>query len=315
MQQSNFLNKNNSYVFKFFASLMIMLHHCFNLPFIIAPMWVGIFFFYFGYGLFLHPFDKQNVINILKKKCVSILLPLFAIEIIYTLIFYFLYKNSFVLSEFILNILCIKLLNGPLWYLLETFLIYILYFLAVRLGINSNRIYWYSLFLIFILASVFLDIGTWWYLSTIGFILGMEVSRNNNILRFFCEKKMGIFVVSLLFIVFYIIDCCTGYGLISFSFIKNTYLKTFFDFCLTPFLILFCLIIFKRIKIKRNFKILGTASVFVYLFHSLLILIFGFIENKFILSLIVIVVTISISILIARILTRSTQNVQEKVKF
>ena len=144
-------------------------------------LFVGVFFFYSGYGLAFSVCNKKNYLgSFIHKKIVNIYIPFVIAQLLYFLMAYLLGIESFS-WKCILSLFGFGLINPVLWYVIEIILLYIMFFISEKLKLYSD-LYYIVLISIFVLLLVILDIkyniGTKCYISTfefsIGFIVGNE---------------------------------------------------------------------------------------------------------------------------------------------
>lgn len=174
------------------AALGVMLGHLtYMLPWYIhrlfpGELFVGLFFFFSGYGLYVSLTKKDYLSGFLKKKIVKIYLPFLLAESVYTILILST-KQEFTLSSFILGSMGIRLYNKVLWYVVELLLINLLFFFiskyATRLPKRRIIVTWIILYVVFILMGVALDIDTCWYLSTSAFLIGVVAALDKAVFK------------------------------------------------------------------------------------------------------------------------------------
>lgn len=87
---NGFCNQHNARCMKGVAAICIMLSHLISSPkpltiLFYGPLWVGVFFFYSGYGLYTKVNEPDYLNGFLLKKAKKIYLPFLLAESAYTL--------------------------------------------------------------------------------------------------------------------------------------------------------------------------------------------------------------------------------------
>lgn len=194
-----------------FAAVAIILHHLTQelaeksgpLEFLseCGVLFVGIFFFFSGYGLYTSLKNKENYLKtFLKKRFVTILIPFYVCILVFTMgvcacgakikgkqIFY-------VLSGW-------SLINTHMWYIVEIAILYLVFYILYRL--IKNRTIATILMTVFVLAMMggslwlchgsdfackYWFMGEWWYNASFLFIVGILVSKHADLLRKIARK-------------------------------------------------------------------------------------------------------------------------------
>ena len=141
MNSQKFLHKEVSVAIKGIAALGIMLGHYVtaDMSWILhrifsGELWVGIFFFFSGYGLYKSKLCKKNYLDgFVKNKIVSIYLPFFLAESFFTLCV-LLVEKQFSIYSFIVGSLGLHLYNGVLWYVIELILINAIFLILCKIA-------------------------------------------------------------------------------------------------------------------------------------------------------------------------------------
>lgn len=270
-----FLEKDISKWWKGIAACFIMIGHilpentpmCFSY-FFTGSIWVGLFFFYSGYGMQV-ALDKndQYLKGFIKKKFKRIYLPFFIAESLYYFIVNIAIKCDHIsFQDFICSIIGIRLANSVLWYVIELLIIDILFWCINILKLDKKI--WIACYIVFVLAALKFDIGVWWYISTSCFVLGVYYK---NVIRFFesiIKNRRGKYLSLFSFFLLYSILKFIPY----FEFqipISKSYLIVGITCVVVPLFVLVCIIISEKISILKNKAFLGQISYEIYLYHLL----------------------------------------------
>lgn len=266
-----FLSKKVATSWKGIAACFIMVGHL--LPsstpswiqfFFMGNLWVGLFFFYSGYGLQLSINTKKDYLHgFLKKKIFDIYLPFVFAELVY-----YLAGGGYKENHYILDILLyatgLKLSNSVLWYVVEILIIYCLFVFIYRVFKKNSIVIWYIMYILFVCISVYFDFGTWWYISTFCFLIGLQF---NHILNKLKNRRTQI-AISILFIVLYTLNKSIPLLNISLLPIPATYIQTFLDMVLAPLFVVVCMDFSQRINVCNTITLfLGNISYEIYLYH------------------------------------------------
>ncbi|MBO4496506.1 MAG: acyltransferase [Clostridiales bacterium] len=194
-----------------FAAVAIILHHLsqdllekagpFQFLSECGVLFVGIFFFFSGYGLYTSLKTKKDYLKgFLKKRLVTILIPFYMCIAVFTIAScicgtkYSILKLVYTLSGW-------SLINGHMWYIVEIAILYLAFFIIFKL--IKNRTAATIVMTIFVLlmmgGSLYLChgedfscsywfMGEWWYNSSLLFIVGMIVSKHQDGLRKIARK-------------------------------------------------------------------------------------------------------------------------------
>ncbi|MBQ0035764.1 MAG: acyltransferase [Firmicutes bacterium] len=299
--QENPLSLEKSREIQGFAALAIIIHHLaqetalnagvLNIFSEFGVLFVGIFFFFSGYGLYTSLKTKENYLKGFPKKRLSaVLVPLYVCILIYVLSAC-IKGQSFSLKDLLVTLSGWILINTHMWYIIEITVLYIAFFIIYSL-IKNRKIATITMTVFVIALSIFSLLlghgadmsskywfmGEWWYNTTLAFVLGIIVSQNIDKLRTFVHKYYKILLplfISLT-VIFYFL---TNYAINTYSYWNEAprhpgYLEKFI--CLSAQLpwVLFFVITLILIMLKVNFsnkilKFLGSISLELYLVHNL----------------------------------------------
>jgi len=285
-----------------FSAVAIILHHLsqdllkdagpFEFLSGCGVLFVGIFFFFSGYGLYTSLKTKTDYLKgFLKKRLITILIPFYMCIAVFTIascICGVKYKPLELLSV----LSGWSLINTHMWYIVEIAILYLAFFIIYKL--IKNRTAATTIMSIFVLAmmggSLYLChgkdfscsywfMGEWWYNASLLFIIGIIVSKHQDALRKIARK--GYVVLLPLFAIL------TGvFGKVTSRFLeKYSYWSEipgkdprYLDKlrCLSvqvPFIlcfVFFVLLVMMKVRFGNPvLKFLGAISLELYLIHNL----------------------------------------------
>lgn len=208
-----------------FCAVGIMLHHMSQtiyfdgedpgvLSFMvdIGVCFVGMFFFFSGYGLYSSLRDKPDYLKgFLRNRLSAILVPFYICNFVFILGSY-LAGYRFAQGELLPYLTGIILMNSQMWYIVEIFILYLLFFLVFRLIKNRNAASMaYGVCLMILVAfSLWLGHdtttptqglwfhGEWWYNTTLMIWVGILFARWEKQILAVIRKFYGIFLVIFL---------------------------------------------------------------------------------------------------------------------
>ena len=258
----------------------------------LGVLFVGIFFFFSGYGLYTSLKTKENYLKgFLKKRLVTILIPF------YMCILVFVAAACICGEKFTpLQLLGVlsgwALINGHMWYIVEIAILYLVFFLIFRL--IKNRTAATVVMGIFVLAMMAGSLmlchgadmtasgwfqGEWWYNSSFLFVIGIIFSKHSESIRKIARKAYY-----LLLVVFAGLTAVLG--------LQTTYMLRKYSYwseipgqdpkyldkirCLSvqlPWIFVFvCFVLLLMMKVRFGnpvLKFLGSISLELYLIHNL----------------------------------------------
>ncbi|MBR3465357.1 MAG: acyltransferase [Clostridiales bacterium] len=258
----------------------------------LGVLFVGIFFFFSGYGLYTSLKTKDNYLKgFLKKRFVTILVPFYVCNLIFVAAScicgekYKPLQLLYVLSGW-------SLINMHMWYIVEIAILYIVFFLIYRL--IKNRTAATVVMSVFVLAMMTGSLmlchgedmscsywfqGEWWYNASFLFVIGIIFSKHAEGLRKIARK--GYYLLLLVFAALTaVLGLQTNYLLVKYSYWSEIpgqdpkYLDKFH--CLAfqlPWIFCFvCLLLLIMMKVRFGnpvLKFLGSISLELYLIHNL----------------------------------------------
>lgn len=254
-------------------------------------LFVGVFFFFSGYGLFTSLKSKNNYLKgFLKKRLVTILIPFYVCILVFVT-FACINGQKFGLKDALATISGWILINSHMWYIVEIAVLYLVFFAVYKL--IKNRAVATTVMGLFVVAltigslllghgadmsSKFWFMGEWWYNTTLVFVLGIIVSQNSDKLRVFARRfyKLLLPVFAVLTVVF---GFLTKYALNKWSYwyeypgypgYKEKFLCLSFQLPWVLFFVVTLLLIMMKVKFGNPvLKFLGSISLELYLIHNL----------------------------------------------
>ena len=296
------LSLDKSKAIQGFAAVAIIVHHlsqelaeqagaigCFQE---LGVLFVGIFFFFSGYGLYTSLKTKENYLKgFLKKRLVTILVPFYMCILVFT-VASCICGTKYKPLQLLYTLSGWSLINTHMWYIVEIAILYLAFFLIFRLIKNRTAAtIVMSLFVIAMMAGSLLlahgkDMscsfwfqGEWWYNSSFLFVIGIIFSKHSDGLRRIARKGYVILLP-----VFAVLTIVLGkqdlYMLRKYSYWSEipgqdpAYLDKIR--CLSvqlPWIIIFvCFILLLMMKFSFGnpvLKFLGSISLELYLIHNL----------------------------------------------
>lgn len=216
------------------AALMIVLHHLVQTVTEYGDVYKGpitewnsfgvlftsVFFFFSGFGLYSGYKKKEGYLNhFLRKHLPKLLIPFAVTNLIYLLVL----APGRVTSalDVFTSFFGLTLINTNAWFLVELIILYIAFNVCFSYAKNEDRAFVYLTIFTVIMTAVSLltghdnssvnghwFMGEWWYNTTLIFILGMAVAKNEDKLRDFMIRgyKVLLPVVTLLLVAAYILE-------------------------------------------------------------------------------------------------------------
>mgnify|MGYP004593388615 CR=1 FL=1 len=327
------MNKETSIAIKGFMAILIMVNHllmylfgnCEYVKYLVnlSSIAVGIFFFYSGYGLYTQvKEDKQYLKNFVINK---VLLKLYVPFVIVNLFFYIIFKLNNVAQIGIEQILTMGFVIGKNWFVIEIMIYYCIFWVIFKI-FNTKKAYKISI-LCYLTSIVFMialdykyNIGTWWYISSIGFIIGMMFSENKEkILSKIDKQNKKFFLInSFVIIILYILACNAMEisKIINIEKIAN-YITVLTSMLIIPSSLLFFVQILSKIKMKNKINLyMGKISYEIYNVHLLFKIYFINIvgQQDFSMRLVVFFVIILETIITSIIINKIAKSLYKKFK-
>jgi len=296
------LSLDNSKAIQGFAAVAIIVHHLsqelaqeagvIGIFEGLGVLFVGIFFFFSGYGLYTSLKTKENYLKgFLKKRYVTILIP-FYICILVFVVAACICGIKFTPLQLLAVLSGWSLINQHMWYIVEIAILYIVFYIVYKLIKNRTAatIVMGVFVLVMMAGSLMLchgkDMscsywfqGEWWYNASILFVVGIIVSKHSDLLRKIARKGYIIWL-PIFGALTYLFGRQTAYMLKKYSYWSEipgenpAYMDKLR--CLSvqvPFILFFVLFVL-LVMMKFRFgnpvlKFLGTVSLELYLIHNL----------------------------------------------
>lgn len=213
-----------------FCAVGIMLHHMSQTIYFanedpgillfmvdIGVCFVGMFFFFSGYGLYSSLRDKPDYLKgFMRKRLPAILVPFYMCNFVFILGSY-LWGYEFKKGELLPYLTGGILMNSQMWYIVEIFILYLLFYLVFRLVGNRNAACALYVLLTAVLIGFSLWLGhdtttptqglwfhgEWWYNTTLLLPAGILFARwEKPILGFVRKFYPMVLIVSALLTAF-----------------------------------------------------------------------------------------------------------------
>lgn len=258
----------------------------------LGVLFVGIFFFFSGYGLYTSLKTKENYLKgFLGKRLVAVLIPFYVCNTVFVInscltgASYKPLQLLYVLSGW-------SLLNDHMWYVIEIVILYIAFFIFYRFIKNRTvATVAMSVFVLVMMAGSLMlchgsdfscsywFMGEWWYNSSFLFIIGIIFSRHIEGLRKIA-RKIYFILLPVFAALTVLLGLQTRYALKTWSYWSEipgedpAYLDKIRCLAIQlPWIIVFvCFVLLLMMKLKFGnpvLKFLGTISLELYLIHNL----------------------------------------------
>lgn len=313
--QEDFLSLSTSKSLLGVFAVLIVLHHLAqlmgNLQMDPGPLayleyvgvcFVGMFFFFSGYGLMYSKNNRDDYFDgFLRKRLSSILVPFYFCILIFVA-FSLLMQMPMQPMEIVAYLSGWWLLNTQMWYVVEIAFLYVAFYVIFRLVKNETAGLWVmGLFItVMVVASILIGHGPecesdkwlqgeWWFNTTYMFLIGMIVAKHEEKVIAFAKKYYPVLlVVSVL--------AAIGFAFPAVSRVQSgTYyceydpsftmamvfgiklLTLVFQFSMTFFAIAAILLVMMKIKCGNVVTVfLGKVALELYLIHNLYLIMFGY---------------------------------------
>ena len=294
-------------------------------------LFVGVFFFWSGYGLFKSFKSKQKYLSgFISKRVVPVLVPYVIVCFLFTLERIFVFKEKMPLWFKITNFTGITIGYYFGWYIQAIVVFYLVFYFAFKYSRYDFDaiLYVFAGVLLWVVAGLIIDHndyfmrGQWWYNSTMLFPFGVLFAKNESKIIEFLKKRFKILVPSsiiLFFLSFFFsrfMESIGGYygEMMGFPFSKKILYRVL---TLTPpllaavmftlFLILICM---KAEFHNKVLDFLGSHTLEIYLTHAFFLEFFAisynykrdsiFYARPWLLLLVTIILTIPTAVLLKK---------------
>lgn len=201
-----------------FAAIGIIIHHITQaleedagilMPFAeFGVLFVGIFFFFSGYGLYTSLKTKPYYLKgFLKKRLSTILVPFYTCNLVFVLAIC-ICGVKLEPMEALAVISGWSLINSHMWYIIEIAILYLAFFAIYRLIKNRTAAtVVMSIFVVLMMAGSLMlchgedyscsywFMGEWWYNSSFLFVIGILVSKHIDELRKIARKAYVLMLI------------------------------------------------------------------------------------------------------------------------
>lgn len=263
----NLLTPDDSAIVRGIAAIFVVFSHfltlqgkqVYNLGPAILFRWTGglgvcIFFFISGYGLWTKYQDNIITCHFLWKRFKNIIPTVLVLRFIFAFLLKTYQKGYKYFLLYTLNI------EAPLWFITEIIIIYILYYIAAKVGKKHRIFLMTGLLILMSIIFYLLDMDERWYNANLVFTAGMLFAKYRVNFLIFYQKH---YWIKLGLNVFLFIICSVGFSLfkgrllaISLKLIAGS----LFSICLVAVLM----------KIQVNSRLLlfiGKYSLQIYVIH------------------------------------------------
>ena len=257
---------------------------------------VGMFFFFSGFGLYESLQKKEGYMKgFLKKRLPSVLIPSYIAILVFVLVELLQngLKNK---KQFPAWLTGWKLINPQMWYIVEIVILYLIFFLLFRF-IKNRKI---CILLLFLCTGLMVAMallhghgdgwfqGEWWYNTSLLFPFGVLFAAHKDEITYFA-KRFYIVVLPAVVIGFVLLYKARAYMLETYGYWSETpadpgyddKLRCFITECpMVLFFVLLMLALGLKLKIgNRALKFMGSISLELYLIHYLFINLFSGIKG------------------------------------
>ncbi len=291
-----------------FCAVGIMLHHMSQTIFFagedpgvllfmvdVGVCFVGMFFFFSGYGLYSSLRDKPNYLKgFLRNRFTAILVPFYLCNFVFILGSYFA-KYHFKKGELFPYLTGVILMNNQMWYIVEIFVLYLLFFCVF--GLIKNRDVACGIYGVMLMGLIVFSLrlghdtttptqglwfhGEWWYNTTLMIWVGILFARWErqilSVIRKFYGIMLAVFLLLTAFLYnrtiymlqtkgyWYEWDGYPGY--------KEKWQTLGVQFSFVFVVVLTVVILLQKIKCSnRLLDFLGEIALELYLIHNLFLL-------------------------------------------
>ena len=294
-------------------------------------LFVGVFFFWSGYGLFKSFKNKQKYLSgFISKRVVPVLVPYVLVCFLFTLERIFVFKEKMPLWFKITNFTGITIGYYFGWYIQAIVVFYLVFYFAFKYSRYDFDaiLYVFAGVLLWVVAGLIIDHndyfmrGQWWYNSTMLFPFGVLFAKNESKIIEFLKKRFKILVLSsiiLFFLSFFFsrfMESIGGYygEMMGFPFSKKIFYRVL---TLTPqllaavmFTLILLLICMKAKFHNKVLDFLGSHTLEIYLTHAFFLEFFAisynykrdsiFYARPWLLLLVTIILTIPAAVLLKK---------------
>lgn len=237
---------------------------CFSFLIASGFLMVGTFFLFSGYGTVTNYFGKENKLSkCICKKIISLFIPYWTANILFVLCYKLI--NTDMSIKYILASFVLPILNWNAWYVFSAFINFFVFIICTKITKNKKimlclQIVWIG---IYVSICILTKLGTWWYISTGAYLIGILVGLYKDEMKIILSNKLVILLITILFIVTYSFTPLSTYIEInSIIFLILQYLA-----CITFALVICSFSMYLGVR-KTIFEPIGVVSYEIYLIHG-----------------------------------------------
>ncbi|MDD6038523.1 MAG: acyltransferase [bacterium] len=313
--QEDFLSLSTSKALLGIFAVLIVLHHLAqlmgNLQMNPGPLayleyvgvcFVGMFFFFSGYGLMYSKNNREDYFKgFMRKRMGSILIPFYFCIVIFV-VFSLAMQMPMQPMEIVAYLSGWWLLNTQMWYVVEIAFLYLAFYIIFRLVKNETAGLWLmGLFItVMVIASILIGHGPecesnkwlqgeWWFNTTYMFLVGMIVAKNEEKVVAFAKRNYPVLlIINLLAAVGLSFPTIARVqeGAYYCEYAEGMTLPVIFGIKFSTFLLQYGMVFFAvaailllMMKVKCQNAVmtsLGKVSLELYLIHNLYLIMFGY---------------------------------------
>ena len=336
---ADYLSLKSAKCIEGFAAIGVIIHHLSQIftnfaqiksplvPFNdIGAFFVGLFFFFSGYGLIKNLRTKENYLKgFLWKRLVTVLVLFFFINLIYITV-RVIWGMRCSVWEYVSLFLGFRLVNGDAWYVIAIVILYIVFYLLFRF-VKKEWIAFAGM-AVFIAGYVAFCIfsghgdgtrllqGEWWCNTVPVFFLGLVWARFEGEIFGFAKKTYAVLLpvfsfatLAMWYVMFYVLNSghvgywSEGPGNPAF---EEKWVCLIIQSTATLFFVITCMLINMKVKFSNKvLSFLGGLTLSIYLIQRLFINYFvGMIPNQFLTVIVVVAVVVLAAFLVNLVCTQ-----------
>lgn len=297
MNEYNILKKEDTVLIKAILILGIILHHIYiryNSLFFLKPfeylgwLFVGVFFFLSGFGLYTSMKSKKDYLKRMPSKIIKLIIPFLIALVIYIIVYNFMDKEV----NNIFNVVKYS------WYIYELLIFYFLFYVCFSLFKEEKAIIIILISILILLTLMYiLGFTEYWYKSSFTFAIGIVMARKTKEPKKNINNKLMFFLELLILCTLLIICKMTNLGILDI---------VLYNFSSILFVVVFLKFYYyiKLYKINTNqiLKMIGSASLEIYIYHGLILeIIANYISNGYVGLGLILSISIFISLIINKV--------------
>lgn len=324
-----FLSKINTDKLRGLLVLIIIFHHVAQrmdnvglmLPFRQAGIHtVSIFFFLSGYGLMSSNLQNPNYLkNFIFKRTSKVYVPFLIINIITIFAYQLVFDTDYSLMDKIFYATGVKLIDSVTWYVVVTLIFYVVFYILFRYFPNhlGIKLLFLSALIFYIICYV-VGLGSWWYINSFCFPIGVYTALNFNTISNHLKNNYMKYTV---FFIICFVSLSSGISSALLYFLFNFHFKVLLETLSSALFILVVLSLLFKIDLRHTLlSFFGRASYEMYLIHMKIYnILSGFIQiNKgynIFLYIVIILIASKVILLFERPVARSISVINSRIKY